>query len=1201
MPKSKYPDKLDTSVEIPVIRDNITEIGSDVLNSLRSAIFQVEKTLGINPQGAIGNTVAARLSNVLDDNGNILKEALDRSNVLSGPVSDVDVSKVAAISESKLRLDFPTQLLEDQIAILDNRLDNFITALEELSALLSAHIHPDATNRHYAQAITVEEADVVSTSVATMSLAAGTLQEILEEIYNAHINYTGEGISSINNSHEAGQIFYDNTYTSDIIPSDDVQGAIDDLVEIEGAGLRNTSLNFNSNGIIRTGSVFDDYEGLDVGSTLIEDASISYAGPLGESTELISFDSAQEEATEVRQFDILTISGSENEEDNTDYFISEVHRNSGNEITGVTIFGGPKAPYEIGVSGKITKNMYKSYNENGLNCCARPRYLKTNIPDIQVAHPNAATAISSGIRPKEITSSTNLFSITIDGGDAIEIDAYDSDLGDAGYPQTLDSIVHQINRQIVENKLNIMAYKMRSLSCYELAIAHNIPNMPDRVNRTIKIEAAGSDDCTEQLGFTYLLEREMEGEAGNSYHINGYLLDEFGNIITLSNEDVSLNTGTSEIQLNSDSESFFSMGVRVGDLVVVSGSDDEDDDGTYRIKSVSDEKITSDHSGHTFSGELEDDSAVYILKTTAPVGEMEFSDIAANGSILFDVFVTQNQEVYYSKRMLVDGQPASSEFEASVVDASKNFILNGDVAVLTFTAGPVYVTLQDPNFMTSDPVFIGAPGMYKIYSSDGMSFVVLDVWTTGDAELNTETTVTLTGYDEIPSSALHLCRGSYSTNLGMVLGHRSATAGSESVGIPSFIDKRSTGTADHTIIGESFIEKYIQGPRNELRGSGIIRSIELESVTDNGDGTFTVTISPGVAVINGIRYEYYGGTDLILTHSENFYIALDSYGCIISLNETSEASPFANQNVAHIAYVDISDSSHVDLRLFVDHLDYKLIADITVATDQRFGHFTDIKAAVDYARMFSKMFPDMGTPSVLIKEGVHEVSETILIDFDLTIRGEGPQAIIVRDPDGDIAAGAGDAGKESSIFLVGSGTDIYDYTTLASSEDIVYGVTFENFTYKQSAELTDEGSVIYIVQETDAGNSPDAMFRVSNINFVGIGRGLTDNLDATGVEWTDPYEFAVRLGVIDSRQFGNLIIKDCYFNYMGFGDGPVFLDSDNTFVNIIITENISMNTVYDNTTSTGNNGIISAICLTAGYGSTFIGVVEANNVSDDQY
>ncbi len=44
MAKSNYPDKLDTSIEIPVVRDNITEIGSDVLNSLRSAIFNIERS-----------------------------------------------------------------------------------------------------------------------------------------------------------------------------------------------------------------------------------------------------------------------------------------------------------------------------------------------------------------------------------------------------------------------------------------------------------------------------------------------------------------------------------------------------------------------------------------------------------------------------------------------------------------------------------------------------------------------------------------------------------------------------------------------------------------------------------------------------------------------------------------------------------------------------------------------------------------------------------------------------------------------------------------------------------------------------------------------------------------------------------------------------------------------------------------------------
>ena len=84
MSKSKYPNKLDTSVEIPTVRDNITEIGSDVLNSMRSAIFQVEKTLGINPHGTSGSTVSSRMSKALDDSGNLKKEALDKVGVIYG-------------------------------------------------------------------------------------------------------------------------------------------------------------------------------------------------------------------------------------------------------------------------------------------------------------------------------------------------------------------------------------------------------------------------------------------------------------------------------------------------------------------------------------------------------------------------------------------------------------------------------------------------------------------------------------------------------------------------------------------------------------------------------------------------------------------------------------------------------------------------------------------------------------------------------------------------------------------------------------------------------------------------------------------------------------------------------------------------------------------------------------------------------------
>ena len=236
MPKSKYPNQLDSSVEIPAVRDNITEIGSDVINSLRSALFQIEKTLGINPQGAAGNTVSSRLSGVVDDNGNLLKDALDRSNVLSGPILDSDVSKSAAIRESKLRLNFPTQLLQDEVSIINGQLDNIIAQLTELSSILSVHINPAATNRHKGIAITIDSASVLASDTGTQSLEAGTSQSVFEELYNSHINYSGTNVSELNNSHSAKQIFFDNEQVESIIPSGDVQGAIEDLAEIETVG-----------------------------------------------------------------------------------------------------------------------------------------------------------------------------------------------------------------------------------------------------------------------------------------------------------------------------------------------------------------------------------------------------------------------------------------------------------------------------------------------------------------------------------------------------------------------------------------------------------------------------------------------------------------------------------------------------------------------------------------------------------------------------------------------------------------------------------------------------------------------------------------------------------------------------------------------------------------------------------------------------
>ena len=84
--KSKYPNQIDTPSELPIVRDNITEISSDIINSLRSAIVQIEKTLGVNPQGDIGQTVSQRLSGVIDSAGNLKVEAIDRAGIISCPI-----------------------------------------------------------------------------------------------------------------------------------------------------------------------------------------------------------------------------------------------------------------------------------------------------------------------------------------------------------------------------------------------------------------------------------------------------------------------------------------------------------------------------------------------------------------------------------------------------------------------------------------------------------------------------------------------------------------------------------------------------------------------------------------------------------------------------------------------------------------------------------------------------------------------------------------------------------------------------------------------------------------------------------------------------------------------------------------------------------------------------------------------------------
>ena len=135
MSKSKYPKQIDTSIELPIVRDNVTQITSELFNSLRSAILQVEKTLGIDPNGIDSITVAERLNQSLDELGNIKKEAIAALNLISGPITNVEVSDNASIKESKLDLDYNTSTLYAQSLHLQSKIESFIDTLNDFSLM----------------------------------------------------------------------------------------------------------------------------------------------------------------------------------------------------------------------------------------------------------------------------------------------------------------------------------------------------------------------------------------------------------------------------------------------------------------------------------------------------------------------------------------------------------------------------------------------------------------------------------------------------------------------------------------------------------------------------------------------------------------------------------------------------------------------------------------------------------------------------------------------------------------------------------------------------------------------------------------------------------------------------------------------------------------------------------------------------------
>ena len=330
---SKYPNKIDTSIEIPVVRDNITQINSSIINSLRSAIINIEKTLGINPNGGGSETVSTRLSQSLDESGNIKPEAISRMGILSGPITDKDVSDQANIKESKIKLDYPTSLLHSEISGTFGVLKDLLSQVEELNRSLSSHITEGAPTRHKASSIGVDAITSESSSTSLFSFEENNLQDLLKSIISSHINLSSNSISSINNSHSASQIFF-NSENSSNISSLNVQDAIEDLSNLEVISFSKTLLKICSNGILRKGKVFDSYTGSE-GFEAISESSCNFEINTSPFTE-IYFENPQAESYSIEPMDVVKISYGTDISD--EYFLVKEKSSSIGNVDFITVY-----------------------------------------------------------------------------------------------------------------------------------------------------------------------------------------------------------------------------------------------------------------------------------------------------------------------------------------------------------------------------------------------------------------------------------------------------------------------------------------------------------------------------------------------------------------------------------------------------------------------------------------------------------------------------------------------------------------------------------------------------------------------------------------------------------------------------------------------------------------------------------------------
>lgn len=968
---SNFPSQIDTDADLPIVTNNVTEIGAEAINAIRSAIFAIENTLGSEVNGSSTN-LKNRLDAVLNPDGTFKSAALVAAGLIALPITDSMVATNAAILESKLDLDHTTQSLYNLILSNDVDIATLQAQANVVLANFLAHVS-GALFKHDGYQILLETAYPSSPPPNIYPLNSTSVGEAIYSLKDAffqHISATKV------NAHTAENISLDISGLSRIT-SDNLQGAVEELEGINETLFIDHRDDLHASGFSNFANSRDGYStSRQILPEVYASTVTAYVLP---DRQTIQFDGYNLSTLGISAGDVVRVSSP----------LSAIGSYTIEAIGIRSAIGAKPAltAYQAAISenipydGYVSAAVFSPSSTSTLKGNMAPTIHQSDIrvDSVQVARPNAAKILTLGINPRFINSAHTIeIEAGVGSGLSRSIAVSNLNLNRNSVPQvpvTIDSVVERLNH-VFQNRADgyafpVAAYKVGD----ELMLSHNWCESDDYY---LKVTSSGSTAAglyvlgLDEYGAN-VVDVRFNPTHTASFYINGKKLSDVAAILnTTANV-------TSQTFTFPGGENPEDLGIKVGHLLHLKSHTNPDELGTYFITGVDASSVTvHKNAGITTENGID----ISIAHDAIPLDEVQGYVNHATIETYYDSFGRGGYHLRTSNDLVTNVTNS-----LRVIDVSDNMLPGTSSIGVSVSGGGSRISFSNGVYKEVPPDF---NGILQIRDDSNSATASLAI----NGPIIGTGTVTLSVFaHSLEEEVLELCSVWFD----------GATT------LQYITDRRLFGTTGLDEIREDVVRAYSELPQRELRADGIIVGFDVitenytdaESITGLGSNIYGVLFRGGVCYVDGVRSDVASKPIFFPYAAANYVVYANNLGNLQYIQtgtgvsdgylSVSEIIDGYNGHIAPIAIVSHSGTgstpiSTTDLRYFINEIDYKL--DLVLdTTNRRIGNFATYEAAEEY--IDNCPYDDNLTLKVVSNDSTYPITTSVgSKHFSLVISGK---------------------------------------------------------------------------------------------------------------------------------------------------------------------------------------------------------------------